>query len=159
MPQSLPRSAPKFALGMGDNVRRHFSTHNTEAARLTACASGCVRGARAVLLQDRIHLDVSNVLARFSTVLAPSSPLLANSWAGRRWWFGVKVRMEPAYPVVPRTTGVRTAGSDRSRWAGQEDGGHVRAPHVHQTTGSASRYTRRVVPHGSDSLNNNHTGL
>jgi hypothetical protein len=40
------------------------------------------------------------VLARFC------SPILANSWAGRR---GVEVRMEPAYPAVPTTTRVMTA--------------------------------------------------
>ena len=54
----------------------------------------------------------------------------------------MKVRMDPAYPAVTLTTCVRTAGSDRSRWAGQVDVIVFRdAPPTH---GPEANFTRRV---------------
>ena len=77
------------------------------------CAPGAARrpGTRGPQ-NGTVYLDG---LARFSTVLAASFPLLASALAGRRGGMG----MEPAYPAVPITTRVTTAGFDRSRSAGQ----------------------------------------
>jgi hypothetical protein len=49
----------------------------------------------------------------------------------------------PCGALVPPTTGVRTAGSDRSRWAGQEQGRRVEGMSAHRTTPEHRTSTRR----------------
>ena len=65
--------------------------------------------------------QLTHGLARFSTVLAANSPLLASALAGRRGGMG----MEPAYPAItlryhPHNSCVGTAGCDHGCDVGSE---------------------------------------